>query len=170
MRIRLFLAALFLMGGCGIKFSVEGEIGEQRIEPGLLGGVLNEFFPPIPLTIDIDAALAAQNVKQVKGIFLDEIVLDITPAGEGDGADNFDFVTSIEIFATSEDEDLPRVKIAEVQHEADGAKTLVIPGVEGVDLKDYVQAGINVEASATGSVPPSDLTFDGAVTVIVQAL
>src|SRR5262249_50820368 len=148
---------------------VQGSISEQEVQGGL--PIVGELAPPVPLQIDINSALAARKVSVIKGIFLDQITLAITATDDPDGSDNFDFIQSIKMFATSgNNQDLPRVEIAEITHSADGSKTLVIPALDGVNLKDYVEAGMDIDSEVTASTPPTNLTFDGDVSVIVQAL
>jgi hypothetical protein len=74
------------------------------------------------------------------------------------------------MFATASSRpDLPRVLIGSLVNNDNNNTTIVINGEE-VDLKDYIEAGIQVEAEVDGSLPPTDTSFDGAVTLTVQAL
>ena len=41
---------------------------------------------------------------------------------------------------------------------------------EGVDLKPYIDRGARFVTSATGRVPPDDVTFDGRMTIRVEVL
>ena len=119
----------------------------------------------------MNAALNAQRVSVVQGIFLKEVTLTISATDNQNGDDNFDFIDKIEMFASSANNpELPRVLVASVVHGDDGAVELVIPGAEGVNLKDYIEAGMEIEAQVTGSVPATDTSFDGVVTVTIDAL
>ena len=68
---RFLLSLLFMgLGACGLtEISVEGDVGEQAV-PGdpLLGGLLGAVFTP-SLSIDVNAALAAQNLRVIKAVF-----------------------------------------------------------------------------------------------------
>jgi hypothetical protein len=169
----LLAASVACLVGCGIfSFDVEGNIGEQSVQGDPLGSILDAFaLEPIPVQIDVNAALNAQNVSVIQGIFLKEITLQISATDNQNGDDNFDFIDQIEMFASSENNpNLPRVLVAQVTHEEDGATTLVIPGEAGVNLKDYVEAGMNIETEVTGSAPLTDTSFDGVVVVTIDAL
>jgi hypothetical protein len=172
--MKRFLSTLFVLSltACGLtEVSVDGDIGEQGVPGDPLGGLLpGDLFQPIPLTIDVDAALAAQDLKVIKAVFLDKIVLNITPTNNQNGDDNFDFIDKIDIFASSEARpDLPRVLIGTLTRGNDGATTITIEG-EDVDIKDYIEAGMDVETSGTGNAPATDTNFNGVVTVTVKAL
>lgn len=166
------LGALLGLSGCGLtEISVDGEIGEQQVPGDVLGGILGDVFQPIPIQIDVQAALEAQDLSVIRGIFLDQIVLNITDTDNQNGDDNFDFVDKVDMFATAADDpDLPRVLIGTLSRGDDGATSITIEGIEDVDLKDYIEAGIEIESEVTGNAPPTDTTFDGVVTVIVKAL
>jgi hypothetical protein len=169
----LLAASAACLVGCGIfSFDVEGEIGEQSVQGDPLGALLDAFaLDPIPVQIDVNAALDAQNVSVIQGIFLKNITLNISATNNQNGDDNFDFIDKIEMFASSENNPkLPRVLVAQVVHEDDGSASLVIPGDENVNLKDYIEAGMTIETEVTGSAPPTDTSFDGVVVVTIDAL
>lgn len=169
---RASVLALLLSAGCGaLAFDVDGDIGEQVVQGDPLGGFLNLFLDPIPVQIDVNAALEAQNVSVVQEITLKEVTLTISATENDNGDDNFDFIDEINMFASSSgDPNLPRVLIATVTNDDNGSATLVIPGIEDVNLKDYVEAGLEIETEVTGSAPPTDTSFEGVVTVTVSAL
>ena len=170
---RILTSLCFIaLSGCGLtEISVEGDIGEQQVAGDPLGGLLGDVFTPIPLEIDVNAALAAQDLKIIKAVFLDTIVLDITDTGNQNGEDNFDFIDTIDIFASSSARaDLPRILIGTLSRDNDGATSITIEGVEDADIKDYIEAGMDIETEVTGNAPSTDTTFDGIVTVTVKAL
>jgi hypothetical protein len=172
MRSRWMAGLIFVVtGACGLtEVSVEGELGEQRVDGDIVGGILGDVFVPIPVQVDVQSAIEAQNLRIIKEVFLDNITLNITDTANQNGDDSFDFIDTIDMFATAaNDPELPRVLIGSLARGDDGATTIVIVG-EDVNLKDYIEAAIEIEAEVDGSLPPTDTTFDGVVTLTVQAL
>ena len=125
-RLVVGFGLLVSFAACGITdISVDGDIGEQQVPGDILGGILGDVFQPIPLQIDVQAALDAQDLKIIKGVFLDKIVLNITATANQNGDDNFDFIDKIDLFASAPSRsDLPEVLIGSLTHGNDGATTI----------------------------------------------
>lgn len=162
---------LSLVGGCLlgcrlITFDIEQELGEQRFA-GTLEEVslLSEPLSQIHLSSEVVEGL----IERIDGVYLKGFELRITPNGEEDGGDSFDFVDELEVYARTEGApELPRVLIARTSDKEEGARSLVIPAAGEVNLREYLEAGLIIETELTGTSPGTDVTFDGVLTILVQ--
>jgi hypothetical protein len=80
MQLRYLLSiGVLLSGACRFtEISVGGELGEQQVQGDLVGGILGDVFVPIPVEVDVQSAIEAQNLSVIKAVFLDNITLNIT--------------------------------------------------------------------------------------------
>lgn len=168
------LLAAPLLSGCGvIHFDVERDIPEQEVQGNLatmlLGGLIDN---PIPMEIDLEQETAARDAGVACEARLTELTFRITGTAQGAGdEDDFDFVDRITIFVESRrsSSTLPRELLAELDPVPEGATTLSVRPTD-LDLLPYVEEGAAITASASGSPPPDDVTFDGHYVVEVEAL
>ncbi|MFO0572836.1 MAG: hypothetical protein U1A78_02465 [Polyangia bacterium] len=172
MRKNTWLVSLLAigLGGCGlIEFDLNEKVPEQRIQGSLLSGVLPSFLPsPVPLSLDVQAASKAMGTGPVTAASLKSLTFAITATAMPSGdSDDFDFVRSIDVFVESRKQGsaLPRVKIADLPSHGSGDKQLSLRTYPEVNLLPYINEGCEISASATGTAPPDDVTFDGQVVV-----
>lgn len=172
MRKNMWLVSLLAigLGGCGlIEFDLNEKVPEQRIQGSLLSGVLPSFLPsPVPLTLDVQAASKAMGTGPVTAASLKSLTFSITATAMPSGdSDDFDFVRSIDVFVESRKQGsmLPRVKIADLPSHGSGDKQLSLRTYPEVNLLPYINEGCEISASASGTAPPDDVTFDGQVVV-----
>lgn len=155
------------------SFSVLHDIPEQQVEGNLLGGLLGSVLGiPIVLDIDLEAETASRETGPAQHVFLTDFRLEITPTAEGGlDRDDFDFLQSIEVFVESSESgsSLPRERIAFREAVPRGARSIELD-VEDLDVIDYVREGARLTASANGSAPLDDVTFDGQLTLLVEVL
>lgn len=157
------------LSGCGaINFDVEQALPEQRIEGGgLLGGVLPTLLPnPAKFTIDLKAEQQKHGTGPATKLFLKQLQFRVTPASMPSG--NFDFLEEAHLFAEASAAGLPKVEIATLKPVPRGVILVDFAIVPAVDLLPYVNAGAELSATATGSRPASDVTFDGLIVVDVR--
>lgn len=160
-------AALALTGCGAIGFEVEQKLPEQRIQGGVLGGLLPALLPnPAKLTIDLKAEQEKHGTGPATKIFLKKLQFRITPEGMPSG--NFDFLDEAHLFVESASAGLPRVEIATIKPAPRGVTTVDFAIVPGVDLLPYVNAGAELSATATGTQPTTDTTFDGLLIIDVR--
>lgn len=169
LRIELKSLALALVfTGCGaISFDVEQKLPEQRIQRSALGGLLPALFPnPAKLTIDLKAEQEKRGTGPATKILLKKLQFNITPAGMPSG--NFDFLEEAHLYAEASSAGLPKVEIARLQPVPRGATSVEFAIVPEVNLLPYVNAGAELSATATGTQPNQDTTFDGLLIIDVR--
>lgn len=167
LRVWTWVAAL-LLSACGVvRFDVEQPLPEQRVEAGLLGGVLPALLPnPVKFTVDLKAEQEKRGTGPATKLYLSQLQFRVTPTAMPPG--NFDFLDEVHLFAESSAAGLPRVEIARLVSVPRGATVVDFSIVPEVDLLPYVNAGAALTATATGRPPASDVTFDGRVVLDVR--
>lgn len=176
-RVVIVLSALLTVTGCGpaglLSFELGYDVAEQRVEGSPLGGLLGGVVDvPIPLDIDLAAETASRDTGPAQHVHLTELRLDITATEEPAGdTDDFDFLDTVEIFVESarSGSSLPRQRVASLEAVPRGARTISL-APDDVDLIAYVQEGARLTSSASGRVPPDDVTFTGHLTLVVEVL
>ena len=166
-----------LIAACGDDFGsfvVERDLPEQRIEGSLIGGLVGDFFEvPIPINIDLESEIAAQNAGPARSAELERITLEVTATGVGTGdEDDFAFVDRVEIYVASTDADttLGRVLVASVSDVVEGTTTLDFDVSYDVDLLPYIEEGAQFTSESEGQQPSDDVTFEGAFAVRIHVL
>jgi hypothetical protein len=163
------LALLVLTSGCGIlSFDVSQDLAEQRIAGSPLGGILPNFLQaPIPITINLSAETQKRDTGPAKSANLKAIRFSATPHDSPSG--NFDFVSEIHISVSSpSDPTLPKKEIAFLRPVPKGQTTIELEVITDVDLLPYVNKGAEISATASGTQPTKDFTYDGQVTITVH--
>jgi hypothetical protein len=158
LHMKHLLAALVAMtASCGIAdFDLEQALQPQTVQGSPVPAPLAALFP-LPLTLDLQSQIKARDTGPIDSVTLASLSLHITSSG-GD----WSFVSSIDVFveSTKPGTALPKVKIAAVS--SPGAVQLLSFMVEpGVNLKPYVDEGSQVDTTASGTRPTTDVTFDG---------
>lgn len=170
----LLSCVLSILGCAVLDFDVERPIPEQRVSGSLVAGALGDLFEsPVPLNVDIASETEARDTGPAEAVRLTALTLAITDTALAEGdSDDFDFIDSIEVFVESRDPEsaLERRKIAELQDVPRGATRLSLETLEDVNLLPYVNEGARITASATGSAPSDDVTYDGRIVLHVEVL
>lgn len=167
---RALALAVAVVAGCGvIHFDVSQPVPEQTVQGSPLGGLLPSFLPqPFPVTIDVESETQKRDTGPARSANLKSIVFTATPHGMPSG--NFDFVDAIHIYIepSSSTSSLPKVEIARAQPVPKGRTSLSLDVVPGIDLLPYINAGAKLSATATGTQPAQDFTYDGVVTITIH--
>jgi hypothetical protein len=163
------MRALFLLPlltACGaVHFDVDQDLDQSTVTGSVLGGVLPALLPnPLKLNIDIKAEVAKRGTGPAKKALLKSLTLSITPHDAPVG--NFDFLDEVHLFV--EAPSIDKAEVAKLAPVPKSATKLDFTIVEGVDLLPYVNAGATISATATGTQPRMDTSFDGHVTVEVD--
>jgi hypothetical protein len=172
LRYVLLLAAL-LLGACGIaRFPLGYDIAEQYVSGNPLGGLLGPISVPIPLDIDLASETAARDTGPAQHVYLVGLTLSVTTTDEPAGdTDDLSFVDSIEIFIepTSSGSTLTRQRVAHLNPAPDGTRSLSLE-TDGVDLIQYLREGARLTSSASGTVPPDDVSYTGHLELAIEVL
>lgn len=162
-------AYLLLVTGCGIAdFDVDEPVPEQQVQGSGIPAPLAALFP-IPVSLDLKAAIDKQTTSPVGTIELSKLTLDITKTDEPSGdTDDWSFVTSIQVFVESQN--LPKVAIAHIDSSPGAVRSFDFQITPGVDLKPYVDAGGTVTSEGKGTVPTDDVSYAGTSTFTVHPL
>jgi hypothetical protein len=148
---------MIAIAGCGIAdFDVEQPVPQQTIQGSGLPAPLAAIFP-LPLTLDLDSKIKAQETGPIDSVTLSSLTLQITSA-----AGDWSFVQSVEVSveSTRSGSTLPKVQIASVSSPG-AVRTLAFDVEAGVNLKPYIDEGSQVSSRGAGSQPTQDVTFDG---------
>jgi hypothetical protein len=169
MRALIYCLAL---GACGITdFDVDQPIQEQMVAGSPIPGPLQILFP-IPLNLDISAAIKAKDTGPIDSVTLRSLTLSITTTDEPSGdSDDWSFLTSVDVYvsSTKSGSTLPKVKIASAS--MPGAVRDVKFMVEGgVNLKPYIDEGSTVEGQCSGNAPSDDVSYAGSASFTVHPL
>lgn len=163
------IALAALQAGCGaLSFDVDQNLPEQTVPGSPLGGLLPSFIPnPIPLQIDLQAAEKAHGTGPASHAYLSALTLAATPHSNPSG--NFDFLDEVHIFVSAQNGgSLPRVEIATLKPVPKGQTQVTFTIVPNVDLLPYINAGAQIDSTASGRQPSMDFTFDGHLVVTVK--
>lgn len=170
--MRLSVLVVALLAGCGITdFDIEQPIIEQRVQGSPIPGPLQVLFP-IPLDLDLSAAIREMETGPIDSVNLTSLELTITGAARPAGdTDDWSFVESIHVFVRSSasGSSLPRVEIASVTSPG-AATTMKFVCNSNVDLDPYVNEGSVIESEGRGTLPPDDVSYDGKGVFTVRPL
>lgn len=163
--MRRLLPLFFLLASCGaVSFTVEQPLAKQSLQGSLLGGVLPALLPnPSNFSIDLQAEVQKRGTGPATKALLKSLTFKIT----SDTPDaNFDFLDEAHLYA--EGPGLQKVEIAKLQPVPRSAKTLTFEIVPNIDLLPYINTGATISATAMGTQPRTDTSFDGLVVVEVR--
>jgi hypothetical protein len=166
------LSLALTTAGCGvIQFGMGYDIGEQLVEGSPTGGALGDLGA-IPIDINLTTETSARGTGPAQHIYLTSFTLSVTATAEPAGdADDLGFIDHIEVFAegSQANSTLPRVRIAHLDQVPDGQRTISLES-DGVDLLPYLREGARLEAMASGTQPPDDVTYAGHLDFTVVVL
>lgn len=158
----LGLAAFALTGCSVLDFDIGQNIPEQMVQGSQIPGPLAALFP-IPISLDLQSQIKAQNTGPIDSVSLSSLELTITMTDEPSGdTDDWSFVTSVDVFveSTKSGSTLPKAKIASVSMPG-AVKTMTFTVDSSVNLKPYVDEGSQVDSSGSGTAPSDDVSYNG---------
>lgn len=160
------LAMALPLGGCGlISFDVSEPVPEQTVPGSALGGLLpGALGSPFAVNINESQEEEAHKTGPASSADLKSITFTATSSG------NFDFVSEMHIFIApgAAGSSLPMVEIANSAPVPKGQTTLKLNVVPHVNLLPYIKAGSVISATASGTSPSSDFTYDGNVVITIH--
>jgi hypothetical protein len=170
--MRYLAFACVLVCGCSIAdFDVDQPVQEQMVQGSGIPAPLAALFP-LPLSLDLTAKIKAHDTGPIDSVTLSDLSLTITKTDEPSGdSDDWSFVQTVTVTveSTQSGSTLPKVQIASASSPG-AVKTMTFVVDESVNLKPYIDEGSKVESSGTGTVPPDDVSYDGASTFHVHPL
>jgi hypothetical protein len=161
----LAACSMTALASCGIAdFDVDQPVPQQTIQGSGLPAPLAAIFP-LPLSLDLNSKIKAQETGPIDGVTLSSLTLQIRSSGD------WSFVTSVDVSVASSKSGttLPKVKIASVSSPG-AVQTLNFKVEGGVNLKPYIDEGSVVDSSGVGTQPTQDVTFDGKGVFTVHPL
>lgn len=152
-------------------FTVDQDLGEQTVpgDPVLAGTPLNLSIPIDVPDLSTEQAYQNEIFDFVQGVSVADITLSITATSV---FPDFSFIESASVWLDSVGGSVPSQQIAFIDpgdpQLQPGVTTLQI-ATTGVDLTDIIiNAGqYRVRIEVQGTVPPSDVSFDGTVSIDV---
>ena len=170
--MRFPVLVVVVVSGCSLTdFEIEQPIVEQRVAGSPIPGPLQVLFP-LPLDLDLSAAIQAKETGPIDSVTLTSLALTITPTARPSGdTDDWSFVESIHVFVRSRQSGstLPRVEIASVTSPG-AATTMTFLCNSKIDLDPYVNEGSVIESEGRGTLPADDVTYDGKGVFTVHPL
>jgi hypothetical protein len=170
-RAASLVAATLLLGGCSVlDFDVSRHIPQQRIPGSPLGGTLASVFPgAFTFSLDLQAEAKAHDTGPIGSVHLKSMTLVIDPSSP---TRNFDWLHELHVFieSTRQGSTLQRVEIARLAPVPTGVTTLDLQVVGNVDVKPYVDEGPRITSTASATVTPQDVVFDGTIVFRVSPL
>lgn len=173
----LALGAAVWLGGCGgrVEFDLNQTILEQRVVGNAAGGTLTTFLQsPVLFGLNVDQEAKARNAHApIQTVSLTGMGFQVTATGTPPGgSSSFDFVQSITIYveSTRPNSSLAKTPVANLNTPAGKTVSIVLSTLPGVNLLPYITEGAHFTSSATGTLPPHDITFTGLFTVHVRTL
>jgi hypothetical protein len=161
-----------LLAGCSIAdFDVDQQIPEQRVPGSAIPGPLAALFP-LPINIDIESKIKAQDTGPIDSVTLSSLTLTITATSRPTGdTDDWSFCDHVEVFIASRKagSTLPKVKIASVSMPG-AVQTMTFAVESGVNVKPYVDEGSQVDTTGSGTAPSDDVSYDGKAVFTVHPL
>lgn len=132
-----------------------------------------EVFPPLRLNINLQQELDAQNATGAKAVNLRALKLKITDTERPSGdTDDFDFLSKATLYveSTKSGTTLERKQIATIDPVPSGQTEVAFDVDDSVDLKPYIEEGMRLTSSGSGSVPPDNVSLKAEITVRVRLL
>ena len=174
----IVIATLTACGSAGIG---SFDITEESTEATITGGAENpldllpvdNLFPPMTLTVNLEEELEEQNAEGAKAIFLQDLEMVITDTEQPEGdTDNFDFVDEVNVFveSTKSGTTLEKKQIATLENVPEGQTSVSFTTENDVNLKPYVEEGMKLTTAGSGEVPEDDTSLKAIVTLTVQVL
>lgn len=165
------LASLLVLPGCPSvgSFTIEEESDERKVEGSEVGNTLGQIGieeNPFTFDIDLEQELEKRNADGAKGVFLQDLRLTLDTESGNQG--NFDFFDSIVLYANADNQE--RKEIARSEPVPEGKKEFAFDVDDDVNLKPYIEEGLNLEADVEGRQPESDRTFKALITLRVETL
>ncbi len=162
--LRVALWSLLGLVGCGaVHFDLTRPIPEHTIAGSTVGGLLPSFIQePFSLDIDLKYETQRQGTGPATQAFLKSVQLQITSPASG----TFDFLEEVHLYISAPS--LQKTEIASAKAIADGQQTLDFAIVSSLDLLQYLNAGAELSATATGTQPTQETRFDGTVVIDVR--
>jgi hypothetical protein len=169
---RLSFVLLLLLAGCGsvLDFTVDQDVPEQVVQGSSLPGPLAALFP-LPIRVDIQSKIEAQETGPIDSVKLDSMHLDITASERPDGdSDDWAFIDHVDLYVESSKSGstLPRVKVGSAS--APGAVQRLDFEPEDVNLLPYLNEGCQMTAEASGTAPNDNVSYDGLAVFVVRPL
>lgn len=158
-------------------FDVDEPLPETRVEGRAAVSFLPVLLPPISMDVSSSQEFQQQEYDYLTSIQVDSLTLAVTESSTQssvdsleDGVDdNFDFLSSVEIYIQAEINDVSeRLLIGSIE-EADvqlsESRQLISFTMTGADILQFVEAdeGYEVQIQASGDAPPDAVIFDGEV-------
>lgn len=158
-------------------FDVDEPLPSTRVEGRGAVSFLPLAFPAMELDVNSSQEFQSQEYDYLTSIQLDSLQIQMTPEStqasedslEDGEDDNFNFLSSIEIFIQAEIDDvLQRLlvgSIAESDVQLSESRQSISFTMTGADILAYVEAegGYEVQIQARGDAPPDAVIFDGDV-------
>jgi len=164
-------SALLVFSGCSdlLSFTIEEESGERKIEGNRAANMLGQIDleqNPFQFDIDLERELEQRDADGASGVFLEnlEFTLDTESGSEG----NFDFLDSVTVVANAEGRD--EVEIGEANPVPEGRKRFALDVDSTVDLKPFVERGLQLRTEVEGRPPEEDRTLKALITLRVEIL
>ena len=163
-----------LLGGCGaLDFDIQQAIPEQRVMGNLTAALLGTLVPsPFPLTVDLAQETKARGTGPVKAAGLKSLTFQVTNTASSGSVHDFSFVKSVvvNIESSKSGTTLAKQKIADLPNPPGNQTTLNLTTYPDVNLLPYINEGSLITSTASGDVPPNDVTFNGQIVVHVNTL
>jgi hypothetical protein len=162
-RALLFVPLFF---SCGlIKFDVEQDLQPQTVQGNILAGPLGAFVAqPFPINIDVASEVQKRGTGPATKAQLKSLTFAIVPHNMPNG--NFDFITEAHLFV--EAPGLTKTELAKLAPVPRGQTNLSFDVVPNINLLPFINAGCTISATASGTQPTHDITFDGHIVVEVD--
>jgi hypothetical protein len=159
----LIVALLTLAAGCDLQIPVPGvQLGEFSLEGREPVLVLDQESLG---TSEIAPDFLPEHTGPISGLQLTALVLRVSEAGRADGDDNFGFLSHVEAYLSAEG--VGRALVAQVDNQV-SSDSLVLLATPNVDLIPYLDAGATLELVASGSTPPTAITFTAEANLVIN--
>jgi hypothetical protein len=160
-----------LLGAIGVSLRIDDQTIPGFVQPAELQGacivnvpgidpISTDILTPISFNIKASDELQGQAAIGFAKVFIDKITLTIIPPSQS--GQTWDFLDSIQLFASVAGSGDPPVLVAELDPVPRGLTTLVIPGKD-VDISDIASHDeFQVTGKVSGRPPCADVHFDGS--------
>ena len=158
-------------------FDTDESLPESRVEGSAIASILPAFFPALALDVESSESFESEEFDFLTSIQLESLTLEITESStdqsedslEDGNADNFNFLSSIEIFIQAEIDGETQQELVGSIPESDPQLSASAQSISftmtGIDIKDFVESdsGYEVQIQASGEAPRDAVIFDGTV-------
>ncbi len=169
--VLVVLGGLFATGCQTSAFDVSLNITEQR-QTGGAAGTISTFLPtPYVVIVNLADEAKIRGINPPKKAYIKDLSFAITSTARPVGdIDTFDYLNTVEFFLepTRVGSQLQKLKVADIPSKEGPAGEISPRLTSNLDILPLLNEGARMVATATGNLPPDDVSYNGQIVIGVD--